>query len=168
MAKKKESVYISWDEIDSALKTLGELKIKKAKLEGELTAKINLLKEEYGKYANPLALEIKEIEKEVTRFCEQNKEGFINKRNKKLNFGTVSYRITEKTVIASIPAAIKAIKHLNLDFCLRVKEEIDKDKLKEANLDAGTLAKIGVSVVKEDKLTIEPDMVEIAAGLSAD
>ena len=54
---------------------------------------------------------------------------------------------------------------LNLDFCLRIKEELDKDKIKEANLDANTLIKIGVSIVKEDKLTIEPNMVEIAANI---
>ena len=42
---------------------------------------------------------------------------------------------------------------------MRIKEEVDKDKLKE--LDANILTKIGVQIVKDDKLTIEPDIVEI-------
>ena len=45
-----------------------------------------------------------------------------------------------------------------------IKEEIEKDKLKE--LDANTLTKIGVSIIKEDKLSIEPNMAEIAALIS--
>ena len=37
MAKKKESVLKSWDEVDKSLKKLGELEIQKTKLDGELT-----------------------------------------------------------------------------------------------------------------------------------
>lgn len=165
MAKKKESIYKNWDEIDFSLLKLGELKIKKSKLEGELTTKVNVLKEKYTKECSEINTKIKEIEKEITRFCEQNKDSFINKRNKKLNFGLISYRLTEKVVCNCISSTINALKMLNLDFCLRIKEELDKDKIKEANLDANTLIKIGVSIVKEDKLTIEPNMVEIAANI---
>ena len=161
MAKKKESNLKSWDEVDKSLKKLGELEIQKTKLEGELTIKINELKEEYSVRGGILKKESEDIKKEITRFCEQNKDSFINKRNKKLNFGTLAYRITEKVVCPCVATAIKALKALNLDFCLRIKEEIEKEKLKE--LDANTLARIGVSINKEDKLSIEPNMAEIAA-----
>lgn len=164
MAKKKESIYKNWSEIDSNLKKLGELKIQKSRLEGELTVKINELKEKYNIHCSNINNEIKTIEKEITRYCEQNKDAFLNKRNKKLNFGLISYRLSEKVVIPCLNTAIKALKSLNLDYCLRIKEEIDKEKVKE--LDKNILAKIGISVVKEDKLNIEPDMVEIAASVS--
>lgn len=161
MAKKKESLYKNWEEIDNQLKKIGELKIEKTKLEGELTLKTNELKNCYSTKCEAIAKEIKTIEKEITRYCEQNKDSFINKRNKKLNFGTIAYRLSEKIVCPCDEAAIKALKALNLDYCLRIKEEIDKDKLKE--LDAKILTKIGATVVKEDKITIEPNIIEIVS-----
>ncbi len=164
MAKKKESVLKSWDEVDKSLKKLGELEIQKTKLDGELTIKINELKEEYSTKGVAIKKEAEDIKKEISRFCEQNKDSFVNKRNKKLNFGTLSYKITKKVLCPCVATVIKAIKALNLDFCLRIKEEIEKDKLKE--LDANTLTKIGVSIIKEDKLSIEPNMAEIAALIS--
>ena len=161
MAKKKESVYKSWEDIDLSLKQLGALKIKKADLEGELTEEINVLKSKYANLCTGINSEIKDIEKEISRFCDMNKDEFLTKRSKNMNFGSISYRLSEKVICASIPAAIKALKHLNLNFCLRVKEELDKDAIREANLDANTLTKIGVQIIKEDKLTIEPDIEEI-------
>ena len=161
MAKKKESIFTKWDEVDNSLKRLGELQIKKSKIEGNLNEKINELKVKSQAECTPIITEIKQIEKEIARFCEQNKESFVNKRNRKLNFGVISYRLTEKVVCNSVQSVIKSLKLLCLDHCLRVKEELDKDKIKE--LDTNTLTKIGVSIVKEDKLTIEPNIIEIVS-----
>ena len=83
------------------------------------------------------------------------------KRNKKLNFGSISYRLSERVVCTSVQSVIKSLKLLCLDHCLRVKEELDKDKIKE--LDSNTLTKIGVSIIKEDKLNIEPNIIEIVS-----
>lgn len=161
MAKKKNSILKNWCEVDENLKKIGELKIKKSKLEGELSIKINELKSQYTTNADSIEREIQSIEKEITRFCEENKNEFINKRSKKMNFGTISYRITERVKIISNDAAVKALKLLNYDFCLDIKTTIKKDEIKK--LDTSTLTKIGASIIKEDKLTIEPDIVEIAA-----
>ena len=101
------------------------------------------------------------------QFCEERKADFLNKRTKKFNFGLVAYRLTEKVKITCVEATIKALKALNLDFCLRIKEEIDKDEVK--TLDSSVLTKIGVKIEKEDKLSIEPSIEKIAAaGVKAD
>lgn len=161
MAKKKESSLKNWEEIDSSLKKLGELQIQKTNLDNELTEKVNELKLKYTSQSSLIQTEIKQIEKEISRFCEQNKDTFLNKRNKKLNFGLISYRLSEKVVCSRIGAAIKALKQLNYDWCIRTKEELDKDEVKK--LDSNILTRIGVQIVKEDKLTIEPNTVKIAA-----
>jgi len=163
MAKKKESTLKTWDEADEKIKKLGELQIEKTRLEGELQTKLNELKAEYTAKAGLLAAEAKEIEKDITRFCESRKDEFLKTRNKKLNFGTISYRLAERVVCSNIEGTIKAMKTLNLDFMLRIKEEIDKEQVK--TLDANTLTKIGVSIVKEDKISIDPDMVKLAAAV---
>lgn len=161
MAKKKESIFKNWDEVDAAIKKLGELEIEKQKLEGEQTIKTNEIISSYKNKCANIANKIKETKTEIERFCAQNKDIFVNKRNKKLSFGTVSYRISEKVKIFSISTTIKALKSLNCDWCLRIKEEIDKDEVKK--LSPSTLAKIGVTVEKKDSLCIEPNMIKIVA-----
>lgn len=159
MAKKKESILKNWEEVDSSLKKLGELQLQKSKLEGQQTLIINKVKERYANKCKILDAESKYLKTEIRRYCEQNKETFLKKRSKKLNFGILAYRVSEKVIYSCESTIIKALKSLNLDFCLRIKEEVDKDKLKE--LDTNILTKIGVQIVKDDKLTIEPDIVEI-------
>ena len=164
MAKKKESTLQSWDEVDNQLRKLGELQIKKTKLEGTLQVKINELKESYSAQCGIIAAEAKQIETEITRFCDSRKDEFLNKRNKKLNFGVVAYRVSEKVILGSVESVIKSIKNLNLEYVLRIKEEIDKEKIK--SLDKQTLTKIGVKIETKDKISIEPDIVKLAAGIN--
>lgn len=165
MAKKKESIYTNWEEIDQQMRKIGELEIKKTKPEGEMNIKVNELKNKYGKQCNELSEEIKTIKTEITRFCDQKKDEFLDKRSKKLTFGTVAYRLSESVKFLNKEASIiKSLMSLNCDFCLRTKTEIDKEQVK--TLDNNILAKIGVAIVKKDKLTIEPDNVKIAASIN--
>ena len=164
MAKKKESSLLSWDEVDNRLRRLGELQIQKSKLEGNLQTKINELKADYTTQSTIIANEAKQIETDITRFCDAHKDEFLNKRNKKLNFGVVAYRLSEKVIFSSVDAVIKSIKALNLEFVLRIKEEIDKEKIK--SLDKHTLTKIGVKIETKDKISIEPDIVKLAAEIN--
>lgn len=164
MAKKTESTYKSWEEVNSALKELGELNIKKQKLEGEQTVKINEIKAKTLEKAGAIKTQITEIEKNIERFAMQNKSEFLKTRNKKLTFGIVSFRLVKSVVCQCKDEAIKALKALNLDFCIRSKEEIDKDEcLKFAEDDEKTLLKAGITIKSEDKVRIEPDYVKIAA-----
>ena len=158
---KKSSIYTTWAEVDNALKELGELNIQKTTLEGEQTVKINTIKKEILEKTGNLQAKIKEIEKNIERFAEQNKSEFLKTRNKKLTFGTVSFRLVKSVVCACKEEGIKALKALNLDFCLRLKEEIDKDKCLE--VDEKLLLKAGITVKTEDKVKIEPNYIKLAS-----
>lgn len=158
---KKSSIYTTWAEVDNALKELGELNIQKTALEGEQTVKINTIKKEILEKTGNLQTKIKEIEKNIERFAEQNKSEFLKTRNKKLTFGTVSFRLVKSVVCACKEEGIKALKALNLDFCLRLKEEIDKDKCLE--VDEKLLLKAGITVKTEDKVKIEPNYIKLAS-----
>lgn len=164
MAKKIESTLKNWEQVDNALKTLAELNIKKTKLEGEQTIQINEIKAKIQAEAKGIDAEIKSLEKDITRFTESHKDEFTKTRTKKLNYGTLSYKITRKILCSAVGEAIKSLKALKLDFCLRVKEELDKDKLL-ADVDESLLLKAGITVKKEDRLKIEPNIVKIAANL---
>ena len=158
---KKLSTYQTWQEVDSALKELGELNIKKQNLEGEQTIRINEVKKEILEKTGILQSQIKDIEKNIERFAEQNKSEFLKTRNKKLTFGIISFRLVKSVVCNCKEEAIKALKALNLDFCLRQKEEIDKDKCLE--VDEKMLLKAGISIKTEDKVKIEPNYIKLAA-----
>lgn len=161
---KKESIYKSWEEVNSALKELGELNILKQKLEGEQTVKINEIKAKTLENAGIIKKQIDEIEKNIAKYAEQNKSEFLKTRNKKLTFGTISFRLAKSIACTCKEEAIKALKALNLDFCLRIKEEIDKDKCLE--VDEKILLKAGISIKSEDKVRIEPNYVKLAANAS--
>lgn len=163
MAKKKESIYKTWEEVDKAIKRLGELYIEKQDIEGKLTIRYNELKAYGNEKISGVASEIKNIEKEIERFANQNKEEFLKTRSKKLNFGTISYRLSKKVVCKCIESAVMVLKTLNLDFLLRTKTELDKDEILKCEDDlTSTLAKANISIVSEDKIRIEPDYVKLA------
>ena len=164
---KKESIYRNWYEIDNAIRKYGNLEIEKSKIEGLQTIEINNIKEKYTAKAEEITAEQKRLATEITRFCEQNKAAFLNKRSKTLNYGTVSYRVSSSVKLEnSNDVVIKSIEALNLDFCLKIDKKIDKDKLRE--LDATTLSKIGVQIVTKDSLSITPDIARIAAGINGE
>ena len=162
--KRKESELKTWEEVDNAMKELGELQIKKEKLEGEQTLKINQIKDETLQKAAGLDERISKLKKEIERFAEEHRADFSQKRSKNLNFGKIFFRYTESISAKCIATAISALKALNLDSFIRVKEELDKDQLK--TLDAKTLARCGITLKQVDKITIEPDYVKLAAANS--
>ncbi len=161
MAKKKESIYKNWDEVNTALRELGEKKISLEQVEGEQTIKINQVKECYKLQGDDLKKEIKEIEDNITLFSESNKDVFLKDRTKKLTFGNISYRLTERLLVKNVKACIAAIKTLNLSEYLRVKEEVDKEAIK--GLDDATLIKLGIERKKADKINIEPNYEDLKA-----
>ena len=162
MAKKVESIFKSWEEINLGLKEMSNLQVQKEKIEGAATVKINEIKTKSEEKAAVLANRIKEIEKNIERFAEQNKSEFIKSRSKKLTFWTISYRITKSVKLNNSPEeCIKSLKALNLDFVLNIKETIDKDKC--LDLDVKILSKAGISINTKDKLRIEPNVIKFVA-----
>lgn len=165
MAQKKESAYQSWDEINQELKRLAELYTQRQKIEGKMNTSINKIKEHAEGQTSEILTEIKKIEKNIELFALQHRDEFTKKRTKKLNFGTISFRMTKKIWCPEKDIAIKSLKALNLDEYIRINESLDKDAL--LNLDEITLGKAGITIKREDKVSIEPNYIELMAS-SAD
>lgn len=159
---RKEAVaeYTDWQDVDNALRRMGEIDIRLQDLEGSLTLRVNEIREEFDTKAEGLKAERKKLEHAVTAFVEARKEEFIKVRNRELTFGTIAYRLVTKVVIRSKAACLAALKALNLHAYIRITEEPDKEAL--SGLDAGTLAKVGAQLKTEDKLRIEPKLEKIA------
>lgn len=164
MAKKKESTLTSWEEVNLQLKKLADLEIKKRTLENQETEETNKIKERFMQQTNAVVDEINAIEKNITLFAEQNRSEFTKKRTKKLTFGTVSFRSTRKISVKNSTSAIASLKQMNMDEYIRKAESIDKEALLAlSDNELAPLLKAGISVSRKDKITVEPDIVQIAS-----
>ena len=96
MAKKKtEPGLKNWDDVDGAIRWIGELDINLQKIEGNLNEEINTLKE-VAKNGAAVLIDIRDrLTAQVEEFCEERKAEFLERRSRKLIFGTVAFRVTE-------------------------------------------------------------------------
>lgn len=148
-----------WEQVDAALRRIGEIDIAIEKIQGDMTLKINEIKAQAEAKAEGLKKERKNLEKAISQFCEEHKEEFAKKRSRELTFGVVAYKVTKRIVIRSIKACVAAMEALGLEQYLRVEKKPDKELM--MNLDDQTLAKIGATRKIEDKLRIEPAIEKI-------
>ena len=157
--RQKPSEYQDWEAVDLALKRLGEIDISLERINGNMTLQINEIKSKATDTAAPLIAERKAIEKEIAAFAKEHKDAFAKTRSRELTFGTIAFRVVKRLVIPSKKAVLAAMKALNLNAYIRVKEEPDKEAM--MGLDDATLARIGVTRKIEDKLRIEPNLEKV-------
>ena len=152
-----------WDEVDKYIKTLGETIIQIKHLEGEATKKINAIKESTKNDAKGLQESKKYLDGLIVEFCERNKAQFSKKRHKKLNFGTVAYRLVQSVPIPrdklKLSSLLGSLKAFNLFDCIKQEEKPDREKI--IGLDDTTIVKLGLKKTISDKFRIEPEMQKI-------
>lgn len=121
----------SWDEVDRALREIGECEIAIETLEADMNREINDAKSKAEKVAKPLKTAITVLEAQVKAFVEDNKSSLEGK-SRDMNFGTVGFRqATSITYSASKTAEIlEALKKHGMTDCIIAKESVNKDALK--------------------------------------
>lgn len=124
MARKIESSYQNWDEVNEAMKRLAELNVSKNRLETEQNSRIDAVKKEITLQAEPILKEIDKLKKDIMRFAEQHKDEFTQKRTKIMTFGKISFRFTKSVSCSDVKSAIRSLKTFALDKYLRIKEEL--------------------------------------------
>lgn len=153
----------NWDEVDSALKRMGEIDIALEEIKGDATLQINKIKDEAKKSAAPLESERKHIEKVIKLFAENRKDEFSKKRSRELNFGTVGYRLVKSVSIPrdkeKVSALLKSLKSYGLSTCIKFEEKPDKDKISELADD--TIVKLGLKRTVKDNFRINPRLEKI-------
>ncbi|WP_334093146.1 host-nuclease inhibitor Gam family protein, partial [Helicobacter typhlonius] len=118
----------------------------------------NKIKEEYKPQVESLNNEANFIRAEIESFCESHKADFADKRSKELVFGTIGYRLSKSVnvprVKSKVESLIAAIKSFGLRDCLIYEEKPNKEAI--AELDEGSLVKLGLKRVVKDNFRIEP------------
>lgn len=155
----------SWDDVDAALKQIGEHQRNITIIEAKMNDKINQAKVKAEDDAKGDKESIKSLEVQVKEFVESNREDLGNKKTKELNFGKVGYR---KSTKISLPKAgnklaeiIKKLKSFGMTDCIVTQpEKIDKDALKK--YPANDVIKVGAGLKVDDVFWYEADEEKLA------
>lgn len=170
MARVKPQIQImtisSIDEADKALQELCEISREVELINLEGNEKIDSVKAEMQAKALPLNQRAEVIGAALNAYALGNKkELFAKEKSKALNFGTIGFRASTKIKTMSkvkwedVFARLK--ENSLLDF-IRIKEEVDKEKLKKA--DSSMLELVGCQVVTEDTFFYELDKEKVVQG----
>lgn len=152
----------SWEDVDKSLKDIAECEIQIGKIEGDLNASINELKEKANNLANVYKDKITEKEKLIKAFVSSHKSE-LDGKTKTLTFGQTGFRKSESI---SIPrgkdkqdAIIDLLRKNKMEDCINIEESINKDALRKYNEDV--IIRIGASVQKKDTFWYEVNLESV-------
>ena len=148
----------SWTHVDSILEEMAALDLEIGVDTASFAAGLLKLLGEHRLAIQPLKDSRAELEARVEAYCLAHKDEFAKKRSRQLTFGKIAFRVAEhieclEDLEAVVILTLKTLGHAN---CVKSKEKIDKDALKD--LDDAELARCGLKRRKEDRFRIEPNI----------
>ncbi len=145
----------SWEDVDETLHEIGKIDREIGLMESSQNETIDRVKKETREAALPLLDKKSALELSLKEFCEANRGEFAKVKTKALTFGSVGFRISTKVIVKRVADTLQALKDMGLSACIRVKEELDKEAMK--NLSTETLAEVGASLKTENAFGYEID-----------
>lgn len=155
MARKRLSATTleSWSDVDACLKAIAEVDRELAILETAQQEQIDAIKAATKTEAEPLQSKKAGLELAIQQYAEANRGEFIKTKTKELTFGSVSFRLSTRIVIKNLGNTLQALKDFGLTGCIRIKEECDKEAMK--NLPIETIHAVGAALKQEDAFGYE-------------
>ncbi|WP_418648858.1 host-nuclease inhibitor Gam family protein [Thauera butanivorans] len=155
MARKRLSATTlsSWNDVDACLKAIGEVDRELGLLEAAQQEQIDAIKASTKAAAEPLQNKKAGLELAIQQYAEANRGEFVKAKTKELTFGSVGFRLSSKVVIKNLGNTLQALKDFALTSCIRIKEECDKEAMK--NLPLETLHAVGANLKQEDAFGYE-------------
>lgn len=168
MAKTKtaqKSSLMSWAEVDESLRMIALENAAVKKAEARMNEEVLAIQKRFDEETRAGRDTVTAKEKEIELYCIEHRDEFVGSKTKELNYGIISFRnpppklsclrgFTWETVLA-------LIKKLKMDHFVRIKEEVDKDAIKEQMPDAAELAQIGLKLDQNEQFYYETKEVEI-------
>lgn len=154
MAKAKGLlVFRSWDEVNQALKELGDIDRNVTRIEADMNRKINEIKADAERDAATHLDRKAKLEKNIQEFTESYSEEFKTSKSKKFLYGTVGFRKSSKITLKNVKAIIEALKQNRMSDCIITTEKINKDEL--AKYEDAALEKVGAKRKAKDDFFYE-------------
>lgn len=97
--------------------------------------------------------ELAGLELAIQQYAEANRAEFIKTKSRELTFGSVGFRLSTRVAIKNVGNTLQALKDFGLTACIRIKEECDKEAMK--NLPLEQLHAVGATLKQEDAFGYE-------------
>lgn len=151
--KKPETTLKGWEEVDQALKEIGEIDRKVKTAEIEMNETISMIKASAEDKTRFLLKRKEELEEQIALFTEGRRDEFKEAKTKSFVYGEVGFRKTTSIITRNLKAIIEALKQNRMDDCIDVTEKLNKEKL--AEYDDEALNKVGAKRKTEDRFFLK-------------
>ncbi len=161
MARRKveENALTSWDDVNEALKAIGQAQSAMESIDADMNARISELKHAAKEKVKPHEKLVKVKELQIQQFVSEHREDLKGK-SYKLAFGTVGFRLSTKLVLPKdIQTIIKNLKTNGMMDCLNSKVTVNKETLKTYSEE--DIIAVGASLKKEDTFWYETDKATV-------
>ena len=122
----------SRDEVNHAIRRIGEISRERARIEADMNDHLAALKENFETEAQPIKAEIEALSEGVQTWCEAHRAQLLPGAAKTAAFpaGEVAWRVRPpKCVIKGVEAVIDILRRMGLDRFIRVKEEVNREAI---------------------------------------
>ena len=143
----------SWDDVDRCLAEIGRIDRELGLIEAGQQESIDQIKASAKLAAEPLQNKKLGLELAIKDYAEANRAEFAKVKSRELTFGIIGFRLSTSVVIKRVADTLQALKDLGLAHCIRTKEELDKDAMR--NLPLETLHNVGASLRQVDAFGYE-------------
>lgn len=154
--------YRSWEDVNTALRRIGELEANLDTLEIEQTQQIAGVKALYQAQAKSLQEQIKGIKYDLKAYTTAHREE-IKGQSKQLPYGSIGFRRSShvrlpagKTALMGVVTALRARKMLD---CIRITETPDKDALRK--YPEAVIKDVGAELQHKDEWWCEVDRTKL-------
>lgn len=158
----------SWDEVDLAIKSIGEHQRTVESIEAVMQTEIDVAKLKAKEASDPENAKITAISLQVQAYAEAHREELIHKKTKPLLFGALGWRKSTKVKLPKdkdrVAKLVDLLRRVGWHDCItQADPTINKDALKQH--DFAEAYKLGIPVEVEDVFWIEPARDEIPTAI---
>ena len=159
MARKKvtsDPVLRDWAAVDTALRDLKDCRHTLAEMSIDLDRRVDSLKDEYNRNAQPLQNRMKRLEADIKEFVDAHRAE-LDGKSRALVFGKVGYRSSSRLMLApaKVAEAVAALKALGRKELIKTTETLDREALKKEP--AEVLESIGAYIRTRDEFYYDLD-----------
>ena len=135
MARKRlhrEPVLKDWAAVDDALRGIHEYEHALTELGLDMSRRIDAVKADYTKSAEPLQKRIKQLEGEIQEYVEAHR-GDMAGKSRQLTFGRVGFRQSTRLILANtkVPQAISTLLAIGRRELVKTEQKLDREALKQ-------------------------------------
>ncbi len=123
----REPVLKDWAEVNDALRSIHEYEHALTEMGVDMSRRIDAVKAEYTKSAEPLQKRVKQLETDVQEYVEAHREDMAGK-SRQLTFGRVGFRQSTRLILANakVPQAIATLLAMGRRELVKTEQKLDR------------------------------------------